>query len=114
MGPLATGFIVLVRFPFSDLSQARWRPAVLLAAAGREDWVICQVTSNPYRGSRTIPLTDACFATGSLRLASYVRPDKLFTVHQNLIVRQLGVLQTDVFSEIVEAVIDVLRASQTS
>jgi hypothetical protein len=30
----AAGAVVLVRFPFSDLSQAKLRPAVVLADAG--------------------------------------------------------------------------------
>ena len=114
MGPLAAGSVVLVRFPYSDLSESKFRPAVVLAEAGHQDWVIIQITSNPLRGYQVIRLNETSFATGSLRRVSYALPAKLFTANQNLIVRQLGVLQTDVFSEIVEAVIDVLRASQTS
>ena len=41
------GAVVLVRFPFSDLSETKLRPAVLLADAERGDWVLCQVTSKP-------------------------------------------------------------------
>jgi hypothetical protein len=44
----AKGAIVLVRFPFSDLSRTKLRPAVVLADAGRGDRVLCQVTSKPY------------------------------------------------------------------
>ena len=44
----STGEVVLVPFPFSDLSQSKLRPAVCLADAGRGDWVLCQVTSSPY------------------------------------------------------------------
>ncbi len=113
MGPLAAGSVVLVRFPFSDLSASKFRPAVVLAEAGHQDWAIIQITSNPVRGYRTIRLTSASFATGSLSLVSYALPAKLFTAHQNLIVRQLGVLEAEVFTEIVEVVIDILRASLT-
>lgn len=75
----AAGAVVLVRFPFSDLSQAKLRPTVVLANAGRGDWILCQVTSNPYSDARAITLVDASFATGSLRVTSYARPGKLFT-----------------------------------
>jgi mRNA interferase MazF len=44
----STGEVVLVPFPFSDLSQSKVRPAICLADAGRGDWVLCQITSNPY------------------------------------------------------------------
>ena len=43
----SAGGLVLVPFPFSDLSQAKLRPAAALAEAGRGDWILCQVTSNP-------------------------------------------------------------------
>ena len=47
MGTPAKGSVVLVPFTFSDLSQTKRRPAVVLAAAGQGDWVLCQVTSKP-------------------------------------------------------------------
>ncbi|VUZ83682.1 hypothetical protein MELA_00035 [Candidatus Methylomirabilis lanthanidiphila] len=75
----AAGAVVLVRFPFSDLSQVKLRPAVVLADAGRGDWILCQVTSKSYGDSRAIELGDASFAMGSLRVTSYARPGKLFT-----------------------------------
>lgn len=48
----AVGKVILVPFPSSDLSQSKLRPAVVLADAGRGDWVLCQVTSNPYGSER--------------------------------------------------------------
>ena len=44
----AAGMAVLVPFPFSDLSQAKLRPAIALADVGPGDWILCQITSNPY------------------------------------------------------------------
>ena len=67
MVALASGLVVLVRFPFSDLSSSKLRPAVVLAHAGGSDWVLCQVTSNPYGDSAAIPLPEAAFATGGLQ-----------------------------------------------
>ena len=71
--------VVLVPFPFSDLTRAKLRPAVVLADAGRDDWILCQVTSKPYGDSGAITLEETAFATGSLRVSSYARPGKLFT-----------------------------------
>jgi mRNA interferase MazF len=39
---LQPAVVVLVRFPFSDLSSSKLRPAVVLAHAGGVDWVLCQ------------------------------------------------------------------------
>ena len=56
MVALAAGTVVLVPFPFSDLSQSKLRPSIVLADAGREDWILCQVTSNPYGDPRALAL----------------------------------------------------------
>jgi mRNA interferase MazF len=103
------GAVVLVPFPFSDLSQAKLRPAVVLAAAGRGDWILCQVTSRPYGDPRAMPLIEADFASGSLRTESYARPGKLFTASLELIVAQVADLQPESLGRVVEAVVAILR-----
>ena len=86
----AAGSVVLVPFPFSDLSQAKLRPAVVLASGNRNDWVLCQVTSKPYGDRRALELCDSDFVAGGLRISSFVRPAKLFTAHQSLMLRKLA------------------------
>lgn len=107
-----TGTIVLVPFPFSDLTHAKLRPAVVLADSGRCDWILCQVTSNPYGDVHAVEITDAGFVSGSLRVTSYARPGKLFTANQDLMVSQVAILKAVSFRSIIEAVIDVLRGQQ--
>lgn len=104
----SAGSIVLVPFPFSDLSHSKMRPAVVLADASKGDWILCQITSKPYSDSRAIELTDGSFGQGSLQLVSYVRPGKLFTASQSLIDRQVGTLKDDALTQIVEAVVELL------
>lgn len=113
MVALATGAIVLVPFPFSDLSRSKLRPAVVLADAGRDDWILCQITSNPYGDIRAIALHDDSFAEGSLRVASYARPARLFTANRDLIVARVGTLRPEEFERIVEAVTDLLHTRPT-
>jgi mRNA interferase MazF len=36
----------------------------VLADAGRGDWILCQITSNPYGDPRAIAVTEASFRTG--------------------------------------------------
>jgi mRNA interferase MazF len=101
--------IVLVRFPFSDLSQTKLRPAVVLADAGHGDWILCQVTSKPYGDARAIKLEDANFASGSLRVTSYARPAKLFTANRDLIVAQVATLNQESFTQIIDTVVKLFR-----
>ena len=46
MGAFVAGQVIVVPFPFSDLSAQKYRPALILADAARGDWVLCQITSN--------------------------------------------------------------------
>jgi mRNA interferase MazF len=111
MGTFTAGQVVIVHFPFSDLTASKLRPAVVLAEAGRGDWILCQITSKSYSDSRAVPLDAADFAQGSLRLASYVRPGKLFTANVSLIANQVGALQSGKFSAIRDAVVQMIQKS---
>ena len=86
MGAFAVGQVVLIPFPFPDLSRAKMRPAVVLADVGRDDWILCQITSNPYGDDKALALADKDFRSGSLRVNSFARPGKLFTANGTLIV----------------------------
>ncbi len=114
MVTLTAGAVVLVRFPFSDLSQTKLRPAVVLADAGRGDWILCQVTSKPYGDTRAIRLEDTSFSAGSLRVLSYARPSKLFTANRDLIISEVATLKSPSLKQVVDAVVDLLRTGGSS
>jgi mRNA interferase MazF len=101
--------VIPVRFPFSGLSQTKLRPAIVLADAGREDWVLRQVTSNAYGDPRAIELGQTDFAVGSLHVVSYARPGRLFTASRSLMQTQVGKLKAQRLGEIIESVVTLLR-----
>lgn len=106
----SVGAVVLIPFPFSDLTQAKMRPAIALADAGRNDWILCQVTSKSYSDPDAIQIDASSFATGSLRVTSYARPGKLFTANQSMMVSQIGMLKPPMVDQIIEAIVRMLRA----
>ncbi len=103
--------VVLVSFPFSDLSSAKLRPAVVLAHASREDWILCQITSNQYADTRAIEITGRDFNNGGLQRISYARPGKLFTANRSLMARQVGLLKAESFKAIIDAVVGLFQSS---
>lgn len=112
MGRAAARQVALLPFPFSDLSRSKFRPAVLLAPAGRGDWILCQVTSNPYADPRAVELGPDDFAAGGLRRTSYARPGKLFSANETLFAAVAGELTAEAHGCIVEAVVRLLRAGR--
>jgi mRNA interferase MazF len=109
MGAFSAGQVVLLRFPFSDLSGDKLRPAVVLAYAGRQDWIVCQITSNPLSDANAIPLSSTDFVSGGLQRASIARPGKVFTAHESLIASHIGTLKPKVLESIRDRVIQILR-----
>lgn len=109
MVALAVGEVVLVPFPFTDLSQSKVRPAVCLADAGRGDWILSQITSSPYADPNAVPLDTGDFASGGLLVASFARPGKLFTLHAGLVVRSVGVLNPIALERLLLAVVSLFR-----
>ena len=112
MVPPQTGSVVLVRFPFSDLSASKLRPAVVLASAGGDDWILSQVTSVPYADSTAVQISDEHFQTGGLQRVSYARPGKLFTANASLMAQEAGVLLPDAHRKVVDAVVKNLKAGR--
>ena len=79
------GDVVIIPFPFSDLSTTKRRPALVVAAPGGDDVILCQITSRQVRDHYAISTTDMDFAEGSLHKQSNVRPNRLFSASTSLI-----------------------------
>lgn len=109
MAAFGRASIVLVDFPFSDLSDTKFRPAVVLARASPQDWFLCQITSNAAIDERAIEIKDPDFVAGSLRQTSFARPNRIFTDHEKLIRRRVGILSDGTAGKITDAVIAILR-----
>jgi mRNA interferase MazF len=105
----SVGAVVLVRFPFSDLSASKLRPAVVLANVERGDWILCQITSNAYADPLAVEIDESDFASGSLIKTSYARPGKLFSANTSLMQRGAGELKQQKLTAVVDAVITILR-----
>jgi mRNA interferase MazF len=90
--------IVLVPFPFDDLSATKVRPAVCLTdAIGRHDHIILafitsRVPSSPLGTDLVIDSRDPEFALTGLRVSSTVQLHRLMTVTPLILRRELGVL----------------------
>jgi mRNA interferase MazF len=83
-----------------------------MTSAGRGDFILCQVTSNPYSDPLAVELTDSDFASGSLKRTSFARPAKLFTASEAILTATVGTLSTGAFGRVVDTIIAVLRKAR--
>lgn len=103
MGKLVKGAVVVVPFPFSDLSESKVRPAVVVGAAGMGDYILCMITKTAPISEEGVELTNDDFVSGGLVVEpSYVRPSKLFTMNIAKIKKTCGHLGPEACSRIAE------------
>jgi mRNA interferase MazF len=89
--------VVLLSFPFTDLSATKVRPAVVVSPDNynqtSQDVVVVLVTTNTSRRGAFDLLLEKShpeFLQTGLRYDSAIRIDKVFTLNRRLIVKALG------------------------
>ena len=101
MGKLMKVNVVVVPFPFSDLTSSIRRPALIIANLKGDDLILCQITSkehssDPYQ----IPLESSDFSKGGLKIKSFIKPSIVFTLRKSIIIRSVGEISKKKISEV--------------
>ena len=90
--------IVLVPFPFDDLTANKVRPAVCLTDEIKPHshivlaFITSQVSASASPTDFVIDKSDADFAATGLKVSSTIRLHRLMTVTKSIVLRQLGEL----------------------
>ena len=109
MGEPVKGDIVVVLFPFSDLSSAKKRPALVIATPDGDDLILCQITSRLVSDRYAILIGEDDFTSGSLRQESNIRPARIFTADKKIIQYIAGPLKDDAMERIITRIIEIIR-----
>ena len=109
MGNIVKGAVVVLPFPFSDLTGSKRRPAFVLADVDGSDVVLCQITSRAKSDPYAVAVDGRDFSSGALSMDSYVRPNKIFTADKRVILYVAGQLSETKTSAIVDSVISILK-----
>ncbi|MDR0517809.1 MAG: type II toxin-antitoxin system PemK/MazF family toxin [Fibromonadaceae bacterium] len=108
MEDLVKGDVVILNFPFSDLSATKRRPAFVLANLGDGDIVLCQITSKPAKNEFSIRIEQNDFEASSLPIVSFVRTDKFFTADKELILYKAGHIKQEKIDKVIQTAISVI------
>jgi Growth inhibitor len=98
--------IVLVPFPFSDLSGQKVRPVLILSNdtynKQSADVVVCGITTNirPAPYSIVINVTDV-EQPGTLRHTSKIKVDTIASLEQSILIKQIARLKSSIFNQVV-------------
>ena len=108
MEKFVKGDVVVVPFPFSDLTEAKRRPALVLAELDGVDVILCQITSRQFRDRYAVPLNESDFEEGYLQKISNIRPNRIFTADGKIILYKTGRIRSDKIDEVLKVIIDIL------
>lgn len=98
--------IVLVPFPFDDLSSQKVRPAVCLTDEIHPfdhivlAFITSRVSQNPSDTDLVIDTADSDFANTGLKVSSTIKLHRLMTITSKIIKRELGELSQNQQAEV--------------
>jgi len=107
--------VVLMPFPFSDLSGQKVRPVLILSndAYNQQsaDVVVCGLTTNlsPAPYSIIIEVTDV-EQPGTLRHKSKIKADTIASLEQSILIKQIARLKLPVFRRVIAEIEDLIRS----
>ena len=105
MARFVSGEIVVIPFPFTDLSSTKVRPALVLASLSRDDVILCQITSQSAGHPEAIPILQTDFEPGgSLSRASFALPHRVVTANEVCVRRSIARLNSSKLRHIRERV----------
>jgi mRNA interferase MazF len=108
---LKQGDIVLVPFPFTDLKDRKVRPAVVVSNQlnKHSNFILAKITSVIRADQYSFHL-DASWFNRTLDKPSEVRTNELMTLHESLIIKQIGNIDKESVKMIISAIIQNLQA----
>ena len=109
MAKFVKGDVVVIPFPFSDLTETKRRPALVVTSLDGDDVILCQITSKALQDNYSISLQDSDFQAGGLKQSSNIRPNRLFTADSHIILYRIGNLTIDKTTEVVNKIVEIIR-----
>jgi mRNA interferase MazF len=109
MAGFVKGDVIVVPFPFSDLTQTKRRPALVIATLTGDDLILCQITSQMLKDTYAVVIEAKDFSEGGLNQTSHVRPNRLFTADQQIISYKAGHLNLDKLHEVIGKIVEIIK-----
>jgi len=98
------GDIILIPFPFTDLSGSKKRPAMILSKQKynkvSDDFILCGITSNLKNRMFSILITKKDLEEGFIPKKSIIKTNKIFSLKQNLSIKKIGKVKKTVIDDV--------------
>lgn len=96
--------VVLVPFPYSDLSTTKRRPVLIVSNNDYNnafsDVLVCVITSNSFSDTYSVNLENEDLEIGILPESSVVKTHKLFTIEKSKIIKKFSMVKSEYYDQI--------------
>jgi len=102
--------IVLIPFLYSDLTISKKRPALIISNEKinkMQDRICCLVTTKSHK--EDLPITKNSFSNGALPFKSFVKPHRIFTINEKIIIKKLCTINNDFHDAVVKRIDEFLK-----
>lgn len=110
MGRFIKGDVVVLPFPFSDLSASKPRPALVVANLSGNDVILTAITTVGNSDGYSVLLLRSDFASGGINHDSNIRPNRLFTGDSRIVTKIAGRLSKRKTDEVIDKIIKIITA----
>ena len=94
------GEVVVIPFPRTDPAGGKRRPALVIADLPGPDLILCQITSRAHWDAFAVPLDKSDCERGEIGQPCFIRPQRMFTVEQHVILHSVGKVTAAKFDEV--------------
>ena len=109
MGLFAAGDIVIIPFPYSDLSKTKLRPALIVADLDNNEYILIQITSQEYDNKYTIKLFNSDLKFGTLKVNSYLKYSKIFTASESIFFKSIAKIEENKLIEVPKKITELIN-----
>lgn len=106
------GDLVVIPFPFTDLSGSKKRPALVVANIKGDDLWLVQITSQAVSDRYAIPLSGSDLLNGHFNYASNIRPNKIFTLSKDIVSYKIGSVNSEKLSQVESVLVNIICSNQ--
>ncbi len=112
MATYKQGDIVVVNFPFTDMTQTKKRPALIISnqqVNQTGDYLLVQLTSQVKNDTLSLSILPTDYAFRPLPLDSYVRLHKIFLLNESLILHKASAVNIPFFNNLIVAILKLIQ-----
>jgi len=100
------GEILIVPFPFTDLSGIKQRPVLVISKTednkNSDDIITCGITSYLRNVGHSVLIDNKDLAAGKIPKASRIKVDKIFTLEKGIVKKKIARLNKEILDKVRE------------